>query len=37
MKFCDKRIQKHLLSGGKIKRRDFDLEVGLNKEKKIKL
>ena len=35
MKFCDERIQKHLLSGGKIKRRDFDLEVGLNKEKRL--
>ena len=35
MKFCDERIQKHLLSGGKIKRRDFDLEVGLNKDKRL--
>lgn len=35
MKFCDKRIQNHLLNGGKIKRRDFDVEVGLNKEKRL--
>ena len=35
MKFCDKIIQNHLLNGGKIKRRDFDLEVGLNKEKRL--
>ena len=35
MKFCDEKIQKHLLSGGKIKRRDFDAEVGLNKEKRL--
>ena len=35
MKSCDERIQKHLLNGGKIKRRDFDLEVGLNKEKRL--
>ena len=35
MKFCDERIQKHLLNGGKIKRRDFDLEVGLNKDKRL--
>ena len=35
MKFCDERIQNHLLNGGKIKRRDFDLEVGLNKEKRL--
>ena len=35
MKFCDERIQKHLFNGGKIKRRDFDLEVGLNKDKRL--
>ena len=35
MKFCDERIQNHLLNGGKIKRRDFDVEVGLNKEKRL--
>ena len=35
MKFCDEKIQNHLLNGGKIKRRDFDLEVGLNKEKRL--
>ena len=35
MKFCDERIQNHLLNGGKIKRRDFDLEVCLNKQKRL--
>lgn len=35
MKFCDEKIQNHLLKGGKIKRRDFDVEVGLNKEKRL--
>ena len=35
MKFCDKRLQNHLLNGGKIKRRDFDVEVGLNKVKRL--
>lgn len=25
MKFCDERIQKHLLNGGKIKRNDNEL------------
>ena len=35
MKFCDERIQNHLLNGGKIKRREFDIEVGLNKEKRL--
>ena len=35
MKFYDERIQNHLLNGGKIKRRDFDVEVGLNKEKRL--
>lgn len=35
MKFCDERIQNHLLNGGKIKRRDFDLEIGLNKDKRL--
>ena len=35
MKFCDERIQRHLLNGGKIKRRDFDVEVGLNKDKRL--
>ena len=30
MKFCDKRIQKHLLSGGKIKRVDSDCIIYLN-------
>ena len=35
MKFCDERIQNHLLNGGKIKRCDFDLEVSLNKDKRL--
>ena len=35
MKFCDERIQKHLLSGGKIKRRDIDVVVSINKEKRL--
>ena len=35
MKFCDERIQNHLLNGGKIKRRDFDIEIGLNKDKRL--
>ena len=35
MKFCDEKIQKHLLNGGKIKRRDFDVEVVLNKDKRL--
>ena len=35
MKFCDERIQNHLLNGGMIKRRDFDLDVGLNKDKRL--
>lgn len=35
MKFCDERIQNHLLKGGKIKRCDFDVEVYLNKEKRL--
>ena len=35
MKFCDERIQKHLLNGGKIKRRDIDVVVSINKEKRL--
>ena len=35
MKFCDERIQKHLLNGGKIKRRDIDVVVTINKEKRL--
>ena len=35
MKFCDERIQNYLLNGGKIKRRDFDIEIGLNKDKRL--
>lgn len=30
MKFCDERIQKHLLSGGKIKRKSDNFPVFLN-------
>lgn len=30
MKFCDERIQKHLLNGGKIKRVDSDCIIYLN-------
>ena len=35
MKFCDERIQKHMLNGGKIKRRDIDVVVSINKEKRL--
>lgn len=35
MKFCDERIQKHLLNGGKIKRRNIEVLVSLNKEKRL--
>lgn len=35
MKFCDERIQRHLLNGGKIKRRDIDVVVSINKEKRL--
>ena len=35
MKFCDERIQKHLLNGGKIKRRDIDVIVSINKDKRL--
>lgn len=35
MKFCDERIQKHLLNGGKIKRSDIDVVVSINKEKRL--
>ena len=35
MKFCDKRLQNHLLNGGKIKRRDIDVVVSINKEKRL--
>lgn len=35
MKFCDERIQKHLLNGGKIKRRDIDVVVSINKDKRL--
>ena len=35
MKFCDERIQKHLLDGGKIKRRDTEIIVSLNKDKRL--
>lgn len=30
MKFCDERIQKHLLKGGKIKRSSADYSIRLN-------
>ncbi len=32
MKFCDERIQKHLLNGGKIKRESCDFSMFLNNE-----
>ena len=35
MKFCDKRLQNHLLNGGKIKRRNIEVLVSLNKEKRL--
>lgn len=35
MKFCDERIQNHLLNGGKIKKRDIDVVVSINKEKRL--
>lgn len=35
MKFCDERIQKHLLNGGEIRRRDIDVVVSINKEKRL--
>lgn len=35
MKFCDEKIQKHLLNGGKIKRRDIDIIVNINKDKRL--
>ena len=35
MKFCDERIQKHLLKGGKIRKRDIDIVVSINEEKRL--
>ena len=35
MKFCDKKIQKHLLNGGKIRKRDIDIVVSINEEKRL--
>lgn len=35
MKFCDERIQKHLLNGGEIRRRDIDVVVSINDEKRL--
>lgn len=35
MKFCDERIQKHLLSGGKIKRHDLDTIICINNDKRL--
>lgn len=35
MKFCDERIQKHLLNGGKIKRNDDNTIFGINSCKRL--
>ena len=35
MKFCDEKIQNHLLKGGKIKRSDINVVVSINKEKRL--
>ena len=35
MKFCDERIQKHLLNGGKIRKHNIDIVVSINKEKRL--
>lgn len=35
MKFCDERIQNHLLNGGKIRKRDIDIVVSINEEKRL--
>ena len=35
MKFCDERIQNHLLNGGKIRKHNIDIIVSINKEKKL--
>lgn len=35
MKFCDERIQRHLLNGGKIKKHDIYVKVGINKDKRL--
>lgn len=35
MKFCDEKIQKHLLNGGKIKRNDINVVVNINEEKRL--
>lgn len=35
MKFCDEKIQNHLLKGGKIRRRDIDIVVSINEEKRL--
>lgn len=35
MRFCDEIIQKHLLNGGKIKRRDLDTIICINNNKRL--
>lgn len=35
MRFCDEIIQKHLLNGGKIKRRDFNTIICINNDKRL--
>ena len=35
MKFCDERIQKHLLNGGKIRKHNIDIIVSINKDKRL--
>lgn len=35
MKFCDERIQKHLLNGGKIKRNDLNTIICINNDKRL--
>ena len=35
MKFCDEKIQNHLLKGGKIRKRDIDIVVSINEEKRL--
>lgn len=35
MKFCDEKIQNYLLNGGKIRRRNMYIKVGINKENRL--
>lgn len=35
MKFCDERIQKHLLNGGRIKRNDDNAVFIINRDKRL--